>query len=433
MVWLRRLSFFERNAESFGSYLLFLATIHLVYWSLGTLGQAVEVDLLFTTVLWVAYYWLFRTWLGVFILWLARKRRLLFGAELRTRIKRSTTLVGRTVLVYGLLHSVAVRILRDGVLFHFARLVLLAGVICVVFVLIRRWRTSIVEAYLKNWPDGHIATLVESTKDRFYNLIVVAAALVYVLVSGAVVFAKQFVLGFEQSRKALAFVFRMRLERKSERLGTWDISLAELPEDLLFAFTLEPLTGPELRVDYFPGFDKWQRDFASWQQNRQKGSFLLRGSRGYGKTSWLLHALEQVKDLPTQFLSLERKDSTAASLFSQLSTALGFEEKNDYESLVAHLVAGERRVVAVDNLQCLFFRRMEGCEALDGIMRLIEATGHQVFWICSVDNLTWRHILAARPTRIHFRAEHRLADWPEEKLREVADVACRAFRRFPPI
>ena len=419
VAWLRRLAYLERNVRAFGSYLIFLAAIHLIYWALGPLGRAVEIDLLFTTVLWIAYYWLLRTWLDALVLWLARKRRVFFNTELRQKLQRSTTLVGRTVLVYGLLQSVAVKILRTGVLFHFAQLALVGGVLVVVVVLIRQWRDTIAEAYLEKWPDGPLAHLVRSTPDKFYNLFVVTVALVYVVISGIMVFTKQFLLGFEQSRKALAYVFRMRLERKSELQGTWNADLSDLPPALLSAFTLNALSTANLRVDYFPGREKFERDLEAWKANGPKGSFLLRGGRGYGKSTWIHHALDRVKGVPTRYVALRRTDGTPDSIIAELGSFLALTGEISYDTLVSTLVQGNRQVIAVDDIQHLFFRRMGGSAALGTLMNLIEDTAEQVFWLCAVDSLTWRHICAARPTRIHFRAEHVLSSWPEDRLRQL--------------
>ena len=419
VVWLRRFVFVERNVQAFGPSVIAIVAIHLVYWALGRLGRAVEIDLLFTTVLWVAYYRLLRIWLHAMVVWLARKRRVFIRAELGRKLERSTMLVGRTVLVYGLLQSVAVKILRAGVLFHFARLALLAGVAIVGVVLIFRWRSSIVAAYLKKWPDGLMARDLESSEVRLYHPLLVVVALIRVLVSGAMVFAKQFVFGFEQSRKALAYLFRMQLERKADATAGWSTDLGRLPDPLLTAFTLEPLEGSELRLNHFPGLEKLERDLVAWRERRQKGSFLLRASRGYGKTTWLYHALGRVQGLSATYLALDRSDGTAESFFAQMAQFVGCANGASVEAVTGHLSGGERRIIAVDDVHHLFFRRMDGGRAFDALMGLIEDTGETVFWICAVDNLAWRHIQAARPTRIHFRAELVLPNWPEDRLRAL--------------
>ena len=418
MHWLRRYAFIKRNVVAYGPYLLFLLTIHLVYWSLGSWGQNTEVDLLFTTILWVSYYWLLRTWLDATIRWLAKKRHISLSPESQDKLRRSTTLVARTVLTFGLLQSVAVRILRRGILFHFADLLLLAGAAVVVLVLVRRWRRSIASAYLNKWPQGTLAELVQSTQDKFYNIFVVIAALGYVLMSGAMAFGHQFILGFEQSRKALAFVFRKRLERRSEKMGAWGSGVEQLPAPLKTAFSLEPLTNSALRMEYFPGVDKLLRDVERWKNQQSKGSFVLIGSAGYGKSTWLHRALASVST-DSKYLVIERQDARPASLLGQLGEALELGAQASYEDVVQSLRRGPQMVWALDDVHHLFFRTMQGCEALDTLMALIEDTGDKVFWLCAFDRHAWRHILSHRPTRIRFRAEQVLANWPEDKLRQL--------------
>lgn len=418
VIWMRRYAFFKRNVEAYGPYLLFLLSIHLIYWSLGTFGEAVEIDLLFTTVLWVSYYWLLRTWLDATIHWLAKKRRVVLDKELDRRLRRSTTLIARTVLTFGLLQSVAVRILRRGVLFHFADILLWAGAVMVGLIVVRWWRRSIASAYLNKWPEGTLAQLVQSTQDKFYNIFVVMAALGFVLVSGVVTFGRQFVLGFEQSRKALAFVFRKRLERRSEKMGVWGSSLEALPPRLVAAFRLDALEDQALRMEFFPGLEKFLRDVSTWQKNSSKGSFALIASEGYGKSTWVHRALASVTS-PTEYIKLERRDATSEALLAQLRPRLQLPPEATYEDIVAKLKQVKPQVWALDDAHNLFFRTMEGCAALDVLMALIEHTGQNIFWLCTFNRHAWRHILSHRPTRIRFRAEQILDDWPEDKLREL--------------
>ena len=412
---IRRHARIERTVDILGPPILFVATVHVVDLLVGS--SIPELDLLTTVILWLAYYRLVRRAIEGGIVGLARRRRLKIDRGLQRKIERSTMLAGRTLFIGGLFRSLVVRVVGAGVIFHYVEILIVVFLGGVALVLLRRWRTDIAERYLILYPEGTLARLVSAAQNQWYGFFVVSAAFSYVAVRAAVGFGKDVALGFDQIRKALAFIFRLRLERRAEELGEWEGSIEQLPKSLRKAFTQHALHDPTLRIDHFPGMDKLERDLEQWKDNKAKGSFLLVGERGMGKTTWLHRAVDESGDIPTTFVTLEREIQTSDDLAKHLAEALAIEDEAPTLGRIGReLNKSERRIMILDDLHHIYSRTIGGALLLDELMGLIERTGARVFWLVAVNELMWRYVENVRKRNVPFRAEVKLGGWSEEHI-----------------
>lgn len=417
MVGVRRLAWLERTTRRFAPPALLIATLHLGHWWIDGFGKLIEAELVFTIAVWFSYYWLGRVALQTIILWLARRQRLRVSPAIRDKIERSTIVAGRAALMFGLFLAIAKRVLSDAVLYHHGERVIAAAAVVVAFELLRRWRTEVAETYLAAHPNTAFSRTVEASKEKFYGFFVVFAAFLLVAVRAVAVLARETILQFDQIRKALSFLFRKRLERKVEELGSFDGDVDRLPASLHTAFTTHGLTDDELRIPFAPGIDKFTRDLDLWQKGRQKGSMLLRAPRGYGKTTWVNHAAQLARDkgLDVTVLKINRDDDGDA-LRKQLAEPLGLTGTNT-DRIVRELQDGPKRVIVLDDAHHLVLRELGGYDAIDQLMQIVEHTGREVFWLVACDEHTWRYVMAARPRRIRFRSEQTIGEWSEGDIR----------------
>lgn len=416
---LRRLALIERMVDVIGPPALFVGSVHAVDLALRDPQRPPELDLILAVVLWIAYYRLLRRGFEGAIVGLAR-RRLRLDKRIRLKIERSTILAGRTLFFGALFRALVGRVVGPGYIFHYAELLIVAFLLLVAVVLVQRWRTDIAGAYLEIWPEGVLARLVEGTQQKWYGFFVSFAAFNYVLVRAAVTFGRDVALEFDQIRKALAFIFRLRLERRAEELGEWEGSIEQLPKSLRKAFTQGPLFDAKLRIDHFPGLEKLLGDLDLWRKNKAKGSFLLIGDRGMGKTTWLHKAASEIEDLRVTYVPLTREIDDPKKLAAALAEELGIEDETPTTGRIAkELNKQERRVLLVDDLHHLFSRRVGGASLIDELMGLIERTGQRVFWIVAANELMWRYHQAVHKRHVPFRAEVRLGGWSEEQISQL--------------
>ena len=400
----------------FGGIALFLISVHAIEVALGSVASVPEVSIVLRVLLWLGYY-RFALRIVDLLIFRAIRRRLKLDRETRKKVESSTLLAGRTVLFGGLFLSVSVPIVGHGVLYARGQQAVAIGAVFVALILLRRWRTAIVQAYLKKRPEGRLATLVRGSQDKIYAPFVVVIAFGYVFVHGIVTFGRETVLGFEQSRKALAFVFRKRLEKRAVAIGEWEGEIEALPPALTKAFTMNPVVDQSLRIDRFPGQEKFQAAYDRWIYEEARGSFLVKGPTGIGKTSWINKVLEPVEDMDAIRISVRRTGTGRKTLAEHIGPAIGVE--GTMTEVEEALLTGPKKIIVLDDCHNLFLREIGGTDTLDELMRLIERTGDHLFWLCSVESLAWRYVKAARPRRMWFRQVQSLKPWSEQEITQL--------------
>jgi hypothetical protein len=267
-----------------------------------------------------------------------------------------------------------------------------------------------------------MADAVRKTRGKWYGFFVTTAAVSILFVVAVVRFARQFVLGFEQSRKALAFVFRRRLERQAEDLD--DARPRILPQDLVDHLATTACEAGPLRLDYFPGLDEWTEDYGSWRHSTTVGSTLVVSRPGFGKTTWLRAARERARQTvqcEIAEIDLGSRVLTRHELLAVLVEPLGApaEARTSLEALRDWLLAGSRRLVTIDNLHSLFLRGVDTNRAWDALDDLIAETGRKVYWLATVDYQPYEFLCWAYRGRGSFRKVIKLPAWPEERIAEL--------------
>lgn len=415
---LRWLGLVKRHGRSFAGPLLYLFTVLGLRLALPELAPYVEIDLAFTVALWIGYYRVVRAALETTLLWLLRRRSGRGTPEIRAKLESSVKLVAQTFLVFGLLDSVALRLLRYGTLFKTAETVLFGGAAVLGVVLLHRWRDAITTAYLAHWSKGRLATLVEKMRDHPLQLAVVAAALVYVLLFGAADLARDFVLGFDQSRKALAFFFRRRLERQAAKAGAHESCIEDLPESIRFAFSTAPLSDLSMAVDHFPDLDRLKKRWETLLEGGRGEVRLIVGDRGIGKTTWL-HRAAAISEAPAPvLLSLHRGHDWR----TQLAEALGLSSDPSPctdDDLQTALRNAAPRILLVDDLQHIFLRGPDGTRWVRGFLEFVQRTATGNLWVLSCNRWAWRHMSVAPFLRHAFSDVTTLKPWSESALRDL--------------
>jgi hypothetical protein len=304
----------------------------------------------------------------------------------------------------------------------FSWLVVLAAVLVELF----RWRGVMVETFLRLQPKGRLADALRASQSRWFGALLAPAAFVWLAGHGAATVAREFALGFEQTQKALAFVFRQRVERQAAKLGYAEGDVAELPEELIEAFREDPIESGPLVVSNFPGLSDLHEILSAWSESGARGSYLLTGERGVGKTSWL----NQIRrdDLEIQRILLGRRVTDPADLCARLGELLEVDAGPGAgpRELGRVLCGGPKRVVVLDMSQHLFLTDVGGYEAFKAFATLVNRTCNNVFWLCSMSAYAWRHLRAVRPDATVFRTRHHLTGWSEEQISELIRTRCAA-------
>ncbi|XXX80269.1 hypothetical protein WMF30_15995 [Sorangium sp. So ce134] len=408
--------------------LLFLVALVSVHEALGPTAARVRwIELGYSLLLWYALYRLA----------LAAARHLVaprgaapghpHGAAIGAKLLRSLQTVARYALAVRLLLTVAELVAGRGYLHHAVGRAASLGAIVVAWLLVRRWRDDVCEAYLRLQGAGPLADAVRATRRRWYGFFVAIAAFVALAIAALSRAARRFVLGFESSHRVLAFLFRRRIERRKGASAVAEAPSA-LPEELLARLPEQPIDDLSQGLDHYPGLDRFEALLAPWRDSAQGGSLLLVGGAGSGKTSWLRAAEHKAGEIPYQRIALRQRLLTEGDVVAALGAALDAPRgaREDAGALAAWLRAQPRRLFIVDDLEHLFLRGLDTWGAWEAFLEVVEHSTPRMFWLCAIAEHPYRYLLFARGGAILFRTVVQLAPWPEHKLGELLGGRVRA-------
>jgi hypothetical protein len=312
-------------------------------------------------------------------------------------------------------------LLGRGALYGIARDVATFGGLVVAWRLIRAWRSEVTQAYLSYSPTGRLAELVHKSQDQSYGLVLAAAAFVFVAARGLWTWFSDVALGFEQTRKALAYLFRRQLERQS-RHHTEVIKPSALPDALMAALSEEP-ADVELSIEHFPKLNEIVKQAIALNDGGHGGLVALTGDRGAGKTTWLMALQRHLpNDMACVYHSLDERNYHADSTCRLLCRVLGIAETIDPEQIIAQLHAQRPQVVLLDLGQNLMLRSVGGLAGYDLFVRIAQATVSRVLWIIAFASWPFEYLQRIHPNRDIYDQHLVLSPWSDLRIGELIDA-----------
>jgi hypothetical protein len=421
----RRSQRLMRAIEVIAPWSLFLLAITALRWALGPAARATEVEALLTLLTIFGLYRLAIEAVAAGLVGIAvhygldtsTNRRAMLLRSVRTVLRVGAALVLITLVSRGMGQG-----FLSSLILKLGWLIVLAAVLIELF----RWRGVIIDTCLKLQPTGRLAATLRATRSHWYGALVAPAAFLWLVGRGVTTVAGEFALGFEQTQKAMAFLFRQKVQRQAEREGYAEGDVAELPAGVAEAFAECAVDRGPLVVTHFPGLDELHELISGWRDTGARGSFLLTGERGIGKTSWLNQVRRE--DIEIKRIVLGRRVTDVATLTRRLAELLELDLEADAgpRELAGALVNGPQRVVVLDMAQHLFLADVGGYDAFSAFAALVNRTCRKVFWLCSMSSYAWRHLRAVRPDATVFRVRHNLGGWSDERIGALISARCAA-------
>lgn len=419
----RRVRTFVSILRTAGPWALVLLTLVVLRAALDAAATWAEPFLLLRVAVWYAAYRLSVSVLHSSVVKIAMHYFPNLGSVTILALLRSLRRILGVVFSIAVLLDVSEIFLGAGYLYNLV--VRLAGLVVLftILMVLRSWRQEICDAYLRVSPSGRLAAAVKSTRELWFGFFVGWAAFVFLAGRALVAIGRDFALGFDQVRRALAFVFRRRMEKRAERRGYADAEIDELPQALVQNFLDQPVTDERLVVAHFPGLDEFEESFARWKETGAGGQFLLIGERGMGKTSWL-GRVTNADGVRIDHCELDERVWTKSALVRELSARLLPDAPpiTRLRDLRKTLLAGEPRLVVLDMCQNLFLGMVGGYEGLEAFSELTSETSSQVFWLCACNSHAWTHLEAVRPDLSLFQHRHALTRWSEDGIRALIET-----------
>ncbi len=355
------------------------------------------------------------------VLLVAVSRYRVVEASLNEKILTSLRLVARVILFFVLYLILAKAMLGEGALYGIAKKLALMGSLLVAWRLIRAWRDEVTRAYLKFFPTGRLAELVRASQDRSHGLLIATAAFMFVAARGIWIWIRDGALSFEQTRKALAYLFRRQLERQSKNQSvTADPS--QLPENLLAALT-EEVAVDQLCIDYYPHLEETEATANALLEGRSGKLIAMKGERGSGKTTWLTELQKRLDGkLPCTLYTIETRTENPAEVCRLLCQICQLPETNDPEQLILSLLDQPPRVVLLDLGQNWMLRDVGGLAAYEMFIRIAQASVGKVLWVIAFARWSFEYLQRTHPQRDVYDEIIQLPHWTEEKISELIDT-----------
>jgi hypothetical protein len=347
------------------------------------------------------------------------------SAIMSDKILATIKLVGRYAFAMYVLLVLSDQVLGGGYLYGLVLGFFWVGSIPIAIILLRRWRPHITSSYLRLYPNGRFSESVRSTEGASMGFFVATMAFAVVAAQAMSNYVRQLFLRFEQTRKALAFLFRRRLEKQAEVRGESVVDLQNLPEAILSAFDENP-GHEDLLVGYWPHVAEALEHIHTWEQTGDGVSIAVIGEQGIGKTSWLRHLESKLTSLPVTFLQLDRRLTSRTSVVRYFGEKLDSEGGANEVSLSKRLLSGPRRAIVVDHGERMMIRAVGGTEGYQAFMDLVARTTHHLLWVVSVSRFSWAFLDNRYQGRNLFSQVYRLDGWPEGKIGELVRTRMKA-------
>ena len=402
-----------------------LLYVQILFNELKDISPRPELDLIANTAQWAIGYLLITELVFRAILRVAEREHL-FDDELKNRIHRTLRRILRYLFAVAWANQVALRFLGDDLALGLAQNLFILGGIWVVVSVLRAWRTDIARAYVTGWPQTRLADSVRSADAHWYGFFVSMAAFSFVAGKALYGVGKDFVFGFDHTRKALAYLFRLQIERSARERPPRTFDVSVLPTKVIEMFaddeaaTLRNFSTGWL-VNEFPRLHTLAREFR--EGKHAAGILWLHGAYGMGRTTWLrrLHA-EISAERPCHLLTPSGRMFTKEQLLAWLGEQLALDKLDSVRDFEKAFAERQRTLIMIDGLEWFFLRNIGGYGALDTLLELVRATRGRVDWAWSVPQPAHRHLMYAKRMVELVGTSVHLKPWNEAKIRELIRV-----------
>jgi hypothetical protein len=159
-----------------------------------------------------------------------------------------------------------------------------------------------------------------------------------------------------------------------------------------------------------------------WRSTRQDSSLVVIGEKGIGKTTFLTLLERELSSHALTRHSLSRKLRSEKALVDELGALFDVPEAAHTGAIANKLMSGEERVVFLDEAHNVFLRTVDGYDAYEALIRLVNFTSDKVFWVLVFNQFSWTFLNESRKRVHYFRRLLRLPSWSRDELRELISM-----------
>lgn len=331
-------------------------------------------------------------------------RREIDTARLRLR---SLRLVGRVVVVFGLILVISSRLVGKGTIHEWVFSTCWLASLPIFLLLIRWWRDVVFQRVEAARKKSAFEQWVLRNQKGWKSFLAATAGGVFLFVTGAQRAFRGWVSRFNVTRRVLAYLFR----RKLDKLGAEGTTVATAPLAAAAFDALGPETPSATWID--GDVDEALAALAARIRDRRGGVIAIVGERGIGKST----LIARLRSLTRGVVVAQAPGVDADALRRAIGRALGLAESASVEEVAAALDAStEHHAMVIDDAHRITPPVMGGLAALDALLRTASRHSARTTWILTFDEVLWQFLERARGACPLFDEVLRLRAWSEENV-----------------
>lgn len=348
------------------------------------------------------------------------------GEERGRKLVRSARVVALFWLLATLIPAGLREFLGISVLTHVVELSAFLVLALIVYWVIATWRNEIAALFteIAGPKLPRAVSLVNEHKDRFYGVLIVAAATVYIVVVELVRLGRQYLVDTEWYSTVTNFWFRKRIElqanEKKADLREWQ------PEDVpseyreLFSpFGDCPTQSPVVKER---DLSSLKAAFEDWRNGREQGSVALVGEVGMGRSTLTSTFASSLESFEVTRLEVSTKSKSKSDTIEEICTLLGIEEPpSTVDELVALILEMEPRVIVLDDCHNMYMRTIGGFVGLDTLLQIVTLTDSKHFWLLTFNLFAWDYVNRVRSRQHMFGKVIRMEMWSREEIQKMIE------------
>ncbi len=319
---------------------------------------------------------------------------------------RSLRLVGRTVVIFGLILALSSKLVGKGTIYSWVFSTCWFAAIPVSLVVVAWWKPIIYERLELIRKKGKLENWILAQKQGATSFVAAIAGGAFLFGTGAARVFRSWVVTFTWVRRILAYLFRRDMSKKA---GDEKLQLATLTPDQYATM------GPERASAHIVASvaDEQIRDVIRRIDAQGGGVYAIIGERGSGKTT----TLERIAGADDRVTYVTCPTGGLVPFTEALNEALQLPKNAPFSAAAAQLDGGtEDTAVLVDDAQHLILPMMGGLKEFDRVLELARDTSVKCTWIFAVDEALWRFLERARGSRPLFDEAIHLAPWAETSI-----------------
>lgn len=346
---------------------------------------------------------------------------------------KSLRLVGRVVVVFGLILAIGSRLVGEGTIYRWVLSTCWFASLPVALILVRWWKSIVFKRADRARKKSRIEAWILANQTGWKSSLAAIVGVAYVFGRGAIRWFRGWVGRFGITRRVLAYLFRRELDKLSaERV---EHASGPLAEEIFAAL------GPDAPCAEWVSTDVDEKIAALFERLRARkgGVVAIVGQRGQGKTALLRRICEAFPDTT----SIQLPTEGANGLASALAAELGIDPSTSLADAAAlHAASETSRALVIDDVHRLIQPVMGGLAPFDALLKVASQSSAGTVWILALDDIIWLFLQRARGGRPLFDEVIRLSRWREEQIIELLEARTasvgvdptfeRLLERLPP-